>query len=610
MHGDRPSGLDKLDLPSEPRGHVYSINGSRITVLFHIASGQLGEGGRSMTVGSFLTIRLQQSHIIGLITDVSFANNGDGRPGGDQVVAKLDLLGAINSDDTGKSHFRRGITQYPVLGDLARVSSSDELRLVLEVHTSERIEIGHLVQDEAIAVFARVDELLRKHFALFGGTGVGKSSAVALILRKVMEARPNLRIFLIDAHNEYSNCFDDRAWVLNPKNLKLPFWLFSFEELTNVLFRGRSDLQDDIDVLAEMIPIAKSNFARRTMTAPTIERRGAVRTDSYTVDTPVPYRLQDLVSLIDERMGKLENLSIRMRYYRLIKRIEAVATDQRFSFMFDSSHFDGDVMVDVLADLFRLPTDGRSITVMQLSGFPNDTIDSVVSVVCRMAFDFGLWSDGAAPLLMVCEEAHRYAQADRTLGFEPSRKAIARIAKEGRKYGVHVGLVTQRPAELDSTIISQCSTLFAMRLANEKDQAIVGAAVADAGAGQLSFVPTLGTGEVIAFGEGVALPIRLQFEQLPEHLVPRAKSVGASHLNGAQGLDKGFAETVVNRWRGAMTNKKLKTSDGPGPVEAQPEMVSTNVSPGREHHNSGVENSRAALATRKSGTNATFGNRG
>ncbi len=385
--------------------------------------------------------------------------------------------------------------------------------------------------------------------------------------------------------------------------------MFSFEELINVLFRGRNDLQDDVDVLAEMIPVAKSNFPKRGMAAPTIERRSAVRTDNYTVDTPVPYRLQDLISLIDERMGKLENLSIRTRYHRLIKRIEAVANDQRFSFMFDSSHFDGDVMVDVLADLFRLPTDGKSITVMQLSGFPNDTIDLVVSVVCRMAFDFGLWSDGAAPLLVVCEEAHRYAQADRTLGFEPSRKAIARIAKEGRKYGVHVGLVTQRPAELDSTIISQCSTLFAMRLANEKDQAIVGAAVADAGAGQLSFVPTLGTGEVIAFGEGVALPIRLQFKQLPEHLVPRAKAVGMGNLTGAQGLNKEFAETVVNRWRGAMTNKKLRPSDGLNSIETT--TTTTDSVLNREHLGSAIQNSRTAPAATQRGKEPynTFGNR-
>ncbi len=149
----------------------------------------------------------------------------------------------------------------------------------------------------------------------------------------------------------------------------------------------------------------------------------------------------------------------------------------------------------------------------------------MVSVLCRMAFDFGMWSDGAFPLLFVCEEAHRYASADRSIGFGPTRKAISRIAKEGRKYGVFLGLVTQRPAELDSTIISQCSTLFAMRMANERDQAIVRSAVSDAAANLLAFVPSLGTREVLAFGEGVALPTRLKFKQLPANLIPQSQAV-------------------------------------------------------------------------------------
>ena len=129
------------------------------------------------------------------------------------------------------------------------------------------------------------------------------------------------------------------------------------------------------------------------------------------------------------------------------------------------------------------------MTIMQLAGFPAEVVDCVVSVLCRMAFDFGLWSDGVSPLLFVCEEAHRYASADRNIGFGPTRKAVTRIAKEGRKYGVYLGLVTQRPAELDATIISQCNTLFAMRLANDRDQALLRSAVSDAAANLLSSCP-------------------------------------------------------------------------------------------------------------------------
>jgi DNA helicase HerA-like ATPase len=161
----------------------------------------------------------------------------------------------------------------------------------------------------------------------------------------------------------------------------------------------------------------------------------------------VPYRIEDLISLLDERMGKLENRSSRMVYYKLISRIQTYRNHPRYGFMFENANVGGDTMADVLGDLFRLPSEGKPMTIMGLAGFPAEVVDSVVSVVCRMAFDFGLWSDGVSPLLFVCEEAHRYASADRNIGFGPTRRALSRIAKEGRKYGVYLGLVTQRPAE-------------------------------------------------------------------------------------------------------------------------------------------------------------------
>jgi hypothetical protein len=176
-----------------------------------------------------------------------------------------------------------------------------------------------------------------------------------------------------------------------------------------------------------------------------------------------------------------------------------------------------------------------------------------------MAFEFGLWSDGAFPLLCVCEEAHRYAPSDRTVGFGPTRKAVSRIAKEGRKYGVFLGLITQRPAELDATIISQCSTLFAMRMANDRDQAIVRSAVSDAAGSLIGFVPSLGTREVFAFGEGVALPTRLRFMQLDRAHIPHSEAVTRAHMDSAKGVDVGFLVSVVERWRGATMSNQARS---------------------------------------------------
>jgi len=170
-----------------------------------------------------------------------------------------------------------------------------------------------------------------------------------------------------------------------------------------------------------------------------------------------------------------------------------------------------------------------------------------------------------SPMLFVCEEAHRYASADRNIGFGPTRKAISRIAKEGRKYGVYLGLVTQRPAELDATIISQCNTLFSMRLANDRDQALLRSAVSDAAANLLSFIPSLGTREVLAFGEGVALPTRLRFKEVPAHQLPRSESAIRTVPSAAAGQDMHFVGAVLERWRGA-TSQREEVND-PGFVE-------------------------------------------
>ena len=242
--------------------------------------------------------------------------------------------------------------------------------------------------------------MVRKHFAVFGTTGVGKSSGVALLLRQILDARPDLRVFLIDPHNEYGHCFDDRAQVLSPKNLKLPFWLFNFEEIVDVFFRGRPGVDEEVEILSELIPIAKSIFAPNNGPGARRIVRNDPKSSGVTVDTPVPYRLEDLIRLIDERMGKLENRSAWARYHRLITRIETARNDPRYGFMFDNANVGGDTMVETLSTLFRLPPNGMPMTIMQLAGFPAEVVDSVVSVLLRMAFEFGLWSDGAFPLLV------------------------------------------------------------------------------------------------------------------------------------------------------------------------------------------------------------------
>jgi hypothetical protein len=240
-----------------------------------------------------------------------------------------------------------------------------------------------------------------------------------------------------------------------------------------------------------------------------------------------------------------------------MQRIQTFRNHPRYSFMFENATVGGDTMADVLSHLFRLPPNGTPMTIMQLAGFPAEVVDSVVSVLSRMAFDLGLWSDGAMPLLFICEEAHRYAPADSRVGFGPTRRALSRIAKEGRKYGVFLGLVTQRPAEIDPTIISQCSTLFVMRLSNDRDQELIRCAVSDAASSLLTFIPSLGTGEVFAFGLGVPLPTRMKFNDVPLGLRPTSEVGGSVRKVEGAAADRDQLVAVIDRWRASTMSHKI-----------------------------------------------------
>ena len=532
-------------------GRVISVRGSQARVGL-MATSQINDANVRATVGQFFGIRTATTIIVAMITEVSREN----LPATDNyiAIASVDLLGEIATGPSGR--FQRGVTSYPTIGDLVDVLTNQQLRTVYAPSKAEQINIGTLQQDPSVIAYVDVEDMLSKHFAVLGSTGVGKSSGVSLLLNEILRVRPNLRVFLLDVHNEYGRCFGDKALVLNPRNLKLPFWLFNFEEFVDVIFGGRPGVPEELEVLIELIPVAKATYTQYQNTDRLGLKRVDAKTVGYTADTPVPYRLVDLISLIDERMGKLENRSSRIVYHKLITRIETVKNDPRYAFMFENANVGGDTMAEVISLLFRMPANGRPMTVMQLAGFPAEVVDSVVSVLCRMAFDFGLWSDGASPMLFVCEEAHRYASADRGVGFGPTRKAVSRIAKEGRKYGVYLALVTQRPAELDATIISQCNTLFAMRLANERDQMLLRSAVSDAAANLLSFVPSLGTREVLAFGEGVALPTRLRFKEVPAHQLPRSEATIATTPSALSGHDITFVGSVLERWRGATSHRE------------------------------------------------------
>ena len=538
---EKPSGNESV-------GRIVSVTGSRGIVL--LDQSKVLKVTARPEMGTLLKIDTPNSHVLGLVSAMSIPVPSQVQTESEVWIAEVEFVGELQKNEAGEvTTFRRGVSVYPSLADPVYIAGREDLEIAYSWDSENAVTIGTIYQDRSIPATVRVDELLGKHFAVLGTTGTGKSCAVALILQAILRKNREAHILLIDPHSEYSASFRSMAEIVSPSDLHLPYWFLTFDEIVEVLVGDRSGKDPVVEILADLIPIAKANYgSNRTRKTKLGFKNRAVDGVGYSVDSPTPYRISDLLALIDERMGTLEHQKNIWPLKQLKQRIEAVSKDQRYAFMFGSLTVQ-DHMSDVLGRLFRIPVDSKPITILQLTGLPSEVVNVVVSVLCRMTFDFGLWSDGMIPVTLVCEEAHRYIPTDAKLGFEPTRRAIARIAKEGRKYGVSLCIVSQRPSELDPTILSQCNTVFAMRMCNERDQQIVTAAVSDTAASMLEFLPSLATREAIAFGDGVTLPVRICFDELAEKDMPKGRTAQFTEKWRQQIGNREFLDAVVEKWR-------------------------------------------------------------
>ena len=543
--------------PKEPQYHVLprsigriaSVTGSKAILLLDSTheNDPKSQADRP-EMGTLLAIDTGSTTVLATVSALSVPVPAHGTEQ-EIRIAELGLVGELTKGPDGRPiSFNRGTTTYPTLGDRVRFATQFELKLTYAGNSSDCVRIGSIRQDSSIPAMIRVDELLGKHFAVLGTTGTGKSCSTALILRAILERNPYAHIVLLDPHNEYATAFGDRAEVISPRTLQLPLWLLNFEEAVEVLV-GDTERKAEIEILQDLIPLAKARYHAGRNNDQKIRKSG-LDGSKFTVDTPVPYRISDLTTLIDERMGKLENRKDLTPYRQLKTRIETFSQDGRYAFMFGSvTVYDG--MTQILSRLFRVPVNGKPITILELTGLPPEVVNVVVSVLCRMAFDFALWGEGKIPVTVVCEEAHRYVPLNPQTGFEPCKRALAKIAKEGRKYGCSLCIVTQRPAEIDPTILSQCNTVFALRMSNDRDQEIVTSAVSDTGTGLIEFLPALGAREAIAFGDGVPIPVRIRFDELPVDALPRSTTARFSEKWQESVGDESFLEAVIERWRAA-----------------------------------------------------------
>jgi DNA helicase HerA-like ATPase len=489
-------------------------------------------------IGAMVTVRSGPLDVVGTIAAIQ-TEEGGASP---RSVFTVDLLGEIVPSAEGPLQFRRGVSYYPVVGTPVRAAAEIELSTVYRRPAVSNISIGTLYHDSRRSAFVVVDELLAKNFAVLGATGSGKSCAVTLILSAIIAGHQNAHIILLDPHNEYARAFGPLAEVVNVDNLQLPLWLLDLEEAIGVLVRGGTAQEQEAQAIILKDAIIR---ARRQFVADELDAL------SITVDTPVPFKASDLLRLLDEAMGRLDNPDTVTPYLRLRTRLESLRYDRRFGFMFSDWLVTRDRLPEIVGQLLRIPVDGKPITIIDLSGIPTEIADVVVSLICRLTFDFALWSERERmpPVLLVCEEAHRYVRAVPDAGFAAAGRAVTRLAREGRKYGISLALVTQLPSELSAQALSQCGTVFALRLGHYLDQRLMETAFPEAARGMLASLPSLRTQEAIAFGEGVPLPMHLRFAELPSDRRPRSESAEFSKAWQAKAPGLDFINEGIRRWR-------------------------------------------------------------
>ncbi|WP_336968851.1 ATP-binding protein [Sphingobium aromaticiconvertens] len=525
-----------------PLGMVLQIAGSSSQVIIDAArqktlsldtdnciamAGQVGSQvkmriGHSWLVASIRSMALDREDMSSIIADVDFLGEGEEEP----------LTGRIHK-------FRRGVTRYPAPSAEIHPVSSQDMREIYAADNRPHVQIGTVYPTRDTRAALYVDSMLGKHFALLGSTGTGKSTSAALILHRICDLSPQGHIVMIDPHGEYGAAFSKNGAIYDVNNLALPYWLMNLDEHCEVFVTSEgADRTVDRDILAKCLLAARS------------KNRLAESIGRLTVDSPIPYLLSDLTTTLQNEMGRLEKGTGSLPYMRLKTKIDEIKADPRYSFMF-SGMLVADSMHAFLAKIFRLPSDGKPISIIDVSAMPSDITATVVSVLSRLVFDYAIWArnEPQRPILLVCEEAHRYIPSSTTGSGQAVRKILERIAKEGRKYGISLGLITQRPSDLAEGVLSQCGTIISMRLNNDRDQAFVKAAMPEGARGFLDSIPALRNREAIICGEGVAIPIRVSLDNLEEERRPASGDPSFTELWREAGGEHDILERTITRWR-------------------------------------------------------------
>lgn len=551
-------------------GNIKSLTGNRISIqlddklksIMPIINGLLYRVGQ---IGSFIKIPLGFTDLYGFVNQIG----ADALP---EALKKVALEGIIDMQFTTRwmsavligetlfNKFQRGVTQFPNVEDEVHLVTLEDLEIVYGgLEDKNSITVGNISLAESLPAKIDIDKFLTRHCVLVGSTGSGKSNAVSVIVNSISQKKEfkSPRILIIDPHGEYSSTLTGNSQVYKinadvakkERELQIPFWALPFEELLKS-FRGKlSDTQNDY--LREKILDLKLKASNHLTTKP---RNGAI-----TVDSPIPFSLKKMWFDLDDferqtysdtqrtiltsmtQTGDAENLLsnlyqpatttnsapyLNVRAKGVLNFLESVRNrliDKSYEFLFQPRDYepslDGKCNKDLDVLLSEWLGSEKSITVLDLSGIPSEIMTSISGTLLKIIYDALFWGQNLnvggrkQPILIVLEEAHNYLKAGED---SISSRTVQAISKEGRKYGIGLLLVTQRPSELDETVLSQCGTLIALRMYNQRDRGHVSSSIQDDLNNITDLLPSLRTGEALIIGEGVKIPSRIKFYKMPD----------------------------------------------------------------------------------------------
>lgn len=469
-----------------------------------------------------------------------------------------DLIVCVRGSTTGRN----------VKSDGEYLTPKSELRQIYGQRSGSVILLGEHVGSGGAPCFAAINELLGKHTAILGSTGAGKSGTVAAVLHSVLEHGGregydvwNPTIIVLDPHNEYGRAFADHARLSTDEGtLRLPYWMLDLDETVSLLI-GKTEFA----ATSQSNIVKGALLAARKEAAETID---GLDSDKVSVDAPIPYVLGDpngldefgkvdgvlytegFVGAVNAQRPNNQNKQHHEDYNKVLRKLANLLKDDRLRFMMESWDGQADPLPEILGQFL---SGEQALRIVDLSGVPNEVAGTASAAIARTLFQIKVWQSSeerdASPVLLVCEEAHRYVPNTGEAQYAAAQDAIRRIAKEGRKYGLGLLLVSQRPSEVEATVLSQCNSWIVLRITNESDRNHVRSVLPDSMAGLTKMLSGLRRREAIFVGLAAMLPSRILVRELGDEQLPRSHDISFdSGWKNARLSDDALA-LIGERWR-------------------------------------------------------------